>query len=197
MNKKILIILFLAAICFYYCYPKIEKFSQNMRLTNLYGASSSRVKHGNYNDPDEVYQIGIDSDNNCIYKFKEKHFKLKDDFNFESYDPKKIKYLPVAVKIPVVITSKSIKSKVPMTFKKYRFKGLVANEFYKQYYILYEKEYKNFNMDDKLYRYILAKKNSDGNYVTIHEIPPRSKIEIGDSIYFSYGNFQLGPLKFV
>jgi hypothetical protein len=195
MDKKILIILFLAAICFYYCYPKQENFGQNMRLANFYGTNSARVRH-DY-DPEEIYEIGIDSENNSIYKFKEKHFKLKDDFNFESYDPKKIKFLPVAVKIPAVITSKSVKAKVPMIFKTYKFKGLVANEFYKQYYILYEKQYKNFNMDDKLFRYILAKKNSDGDYVTIHEIPPRSKIEFGDSIYFSYGNFQLGPLKFV
>ncbi len=195
MNKKILIILFLAAICFYYCYSNIENFGQNMRLSNFYGINSARVRHDN--DPNQIYQIGIDTDNNPIYKCKEKHFKLKDDFNFESYDPKKIKYLPVAVKIPAVITSKSIKSKVPMIFKKYRFKGLVANEFYKQYYVLYEKQYKNFNMDNKLYRYILAKKNSEGNYIIVHEIPPRDKIEIGDSIYFSYGNFQLGPLKFV
>jgi hypothetical protein len=195
MNKKILIILFLVAICLYYCYPKIENFAQSARLSRIYGSNSSRANQ--HESSYDMYQIGIDIDNNPIYKCKEKHFKLKDDFNFESYDPKKIKYLPVALKIPTVITSKSIKSKVPMTFKKYRFKGLVANEFYKQYYVLYEKEYKNFNMDDKLYRYILAKKNPEGNYVTVHEIPPRSKIEIGDSIYFSYGNFQLGPLKFV
>jgi hypothetical protein len=195
MNKKILIILFLAAISLYYCYPKIENFAQSARLSRIYGSNSSRANQ--HDGSHDMYQIGIDIDNNPIYKCKEKHFKLKDDFSFESYDPKKIKYLPVALKIPTVITSKSIKSKVPMTFKKYRFKGLVANEFYKQYYVLYEKEYKNFNMDDKLYRYILAKKNPAGNYVTVHEIPPRSKIEIGDSIYFSYGNFQLGPLKFV
>lgn len=84
-----------------------------------------------------------------------------------------------------------------MKFRNHNFKGLVANEFYKQYYVLYEREYKNFNMDDKLFRYILAKRISTDKYVTVHQIPPRSKIEIGDSIYFSYGNFQLGPLKFV
>jgi hypothetical protein len=167
-----------------------------MRLARIYGSNSSRAnQHESSND--SMYEIGVDIDNSVIYKFKEKHFKLKDDINFEAYDPKKIKYLPVALKIPTVVTSKSIKSKVPLKFKNYKFKGLVANEYYKQYYVLYEKEYKNFNMDDKLYRYILVKKNPEGNYVIVHEIPPRAKIEIGDSIYFSYGNFQLGPLKFV
>lgn len=194
MDKKILVILFLVAIAFYFCYPKVEGFAQKMRWSNVYGANSSRSRHSE----DDMYEVGVDSDDNKpIYKYKNGHFKLKDNFNFEAYEAKKIKYLPVAVKIPTVITAKSIKSKVPMRLRNYRFKGLVANTYYKQYYILYEKEYKNYKMEDKLYKYLLVKKGENGKYDVVHEIPPRNRVEVGDSIFFSYGNFQLGPLKFV
>ena len=37
----------------------------------------------------------------------------------------------------------------------------------------------------------------DWSFKVVYNIPPRSKVEPGDNIYFSYGNFQLGPLKFM
>ena len=134
MNKKILIILIVIVIFSLYCLfftDNIDKFSQNLRLSNIYGASSSRTKN------DEIYEIGID------------------------------KYI-----------------------------GLVANQYYKQFYIIYEKEYNNYQREDKLYEYLLVKKIED-NFKVVYNIPPRSKVEPGDNIYFSYGNFQLGPLKFM
>ena len=73
---------------------------------------------------------------------------------------------------------------------------MISNEYYKQFFVLYEKEYENLNFIDKLYTYILAK-NIDNELTVVHKIPPRHRITIGDTIYFSYGNFQLGPLKFV
>jgi len=192
MNKKILIILIVIVIFSLYCLfftDNIDKFSQNLRLSNIYGASSSRTKN------DEIYEIGIDEDNEEVYQFNNDTFKLSEDDIFQPYEPKKIKYLPISVKIPSVVTTKSIKSKVPMKIEGYKFKGLVANQYYKQFYIIYEKEYNNYHREDKLYEYLLVKKIED-NFKVVYNIPPRSKVEPGDNIYFSYGNFQLGPLKF-
>lgn len=191
MNKKILIILVLILIITYMCLSgKIEYFSQNKRLSNIYGASNSRTKN------DELYNVGTDTDNEEVYQFKDRTFKLGDDDIFKPYEPKKVKYLPIAVRIPHVVTTKTIKSKVPMKIDGYKFRGLISNPYYNQFYVMYEKEYENYLREDKLYKYLLVKKIED-KFVTVYTIPPRSKVETGDTIYFSYGNFQLGPLKLV
>lgn len=191
MIKNILIILVLVLIVSYICFSdNIDKFTQNMRLSNIYGASSSRVKNN------ELYRIGFDDDNEEVYKFKNSTFKLNNNDIFEPYEPKKIKFLPIAVKIPSVVTSKSIKSKVPMRMEGYKFIGLIANPYYKQFYVMYEQEYENYQREDKLYKYLLVKKIED-KFKVVYNIPPRNKVEPGDTIYFSYGNFQLGPLKFM
>jgi hypothetical protein len=191
MNKNIIIILVLVSILTYLCFSdKIENFAQNMRLSNIYGASSSRTKQ------DDLYHIGVDDDNEEVYQFKNNTFKLGNNDIFQPYEPKKVKYLPVAVKIPSVVTTKSIKSKVPMKMEGYKFRGLIANVYYKQFYVMYEKEYDNYQREDKLYEYLLVKKIED-KFKVVYNVPPRSRVESGDTIYFSYGNFQLGPLKFV
>lgn len=190
MNRNILIIFILIFILYcLFCSNNIEKFTQDKRLSNIYGASSSRIKN------EELYQIGVDDDNEDIYQFNNNTFKLNGDDIFQPYEPKKIKYLPVSVKIPSVVTTKSIKSKVPMKMDGYKFIGLVANTYYNQYYVIYEKEYNNYQREDKLYEYLLVKKIED-NFKVIYNIPPRSKVEPGVSYIFSYGNFQIGPLKF-
>jgi len=190
MNRNILIIFILIFILYcLFCSNNIEKFTQDKRLSNIYGASSSRTKN------EELYHIGIDDDNENVYQFNNNTFKLNGNDIFQPYEPKKIKYLPVSVKIPLVITTKSIKSKVPMKMDGYKFIGLVANTYYNQYYVIYEKEYNNYQREDKLYEYLLVKKIED-NFKVIYNIPPRSKVEPGVSYIFSYGNFQIGPLKF-
>jgi hypothetical protein len=190
MDIKILVILILIVVVVYFCYSDNinEHFSQSLRLSNVFGANSSRTRHNNNNHDDHLYNI--DFNNNKQVN--------KNNYKFHSYDENKKNYLPIKYKFNPTITLNNIKSKVPMTYCKYKFRGLIANTYYKQYYILYEKEYTNFNLDDKLYKYLLVKKTSDSNkFEIVHKIPPRTKVENGDSIYFSYGNFQLGPLKFV
>jgi hypothetical protein len=190
MNRNILIIFILIFILYcLFCSDNIDKFSQDKRLSNIYGASSSRIKN------EELYHIGVDDNNENVYQCNNTTFKLNGNDIFQPYEPKKIKYLPVIVKIPSVVTTKSIKSKVPMKMDGYKFIGLLANTYYKQYYVIYEKEYNNYQREDKLYEYLLVKKVED-NFKVIYNIPPRSKVEPGDNIYFSYGNFQIGPLKF-
>ena len=191
MNKNILIILVLVLIITYVCFSdKIENFTQNIGLTNINGTSRPRTKQ------DDLYHIGVDDTNQEVYQFKNGTFKLGDNDIFQPYEPKKVKYLPVAVKIPSVVTTKSIKSKVPMKIEGHKFRGLVANPYYKQFYVMYEKEFDNYQREDKLYEYLLVKKVED-KFKVAYNIPPRSRVEPGDTIYFSYGNFQLGPLKFV
>ena len=120
MIRNILIILILILIVIWFCFSdNIDKFSQNTKLTNIYGASSSRVKNN------EVYKIGTDDNNEEVYKFKNNTYKLNDKDIFQPYEPKKIKYLPIVVKIPSVVTTKSIKSKVPMVMEGYKFIGLI------------------------------------------------------------------------
>ena len=175
----------------YVCFSdKIEKFTQNIRLSNIYGASNPRTRK------DEVFNIGIDDNNEEVFKYKNNTFKLGENDSFQPYEPKKVKYFPVALRIPHEETSKSIKSKVPMKIEEYTFRGLLSNPYYKQFYVMYEKEYINYQREDKLYEYLLVKKIEE-QFKIVYNIPPRSKVEVGDTIYFSYGNFQLGPLKFI
>jgi len=191
MNKNILIIIVLILIIMYVCFSnKIENFTQNIRLSNIYGASNPRTKK------DDVFNIGIDDNNEEVFKYRNNTFKLGYNDIFQPYEPKKIKYFPIALRIPHDKTSKSIKSKVPMKIDEYKFRGLLSNPYYKQFYVMYEKEYTNYQREDKIYEYLLVKKIED-QFKIVYNIPPRSKVEVGDTIYFSYGNFQLGPLKFI
>jgi hypothetical protein len=197
MIENTLIILSILFIL-YYCYNNVEDF------TNLNPYRSTR-KNRDIEKKIEIHhssvlEIGNDEDDNKIFQFKGKMFKMNEDNVLEVNEPKKINYKQVPVKLPVIITPESIKSQIPLKFNDYIFTGLLNNAYYKQYYILYEKEYvedpdmKNFK--EKLYNYILAKKENN-NLKIIHNIPPRNRVKPGDNIYFSYGNFQLGPLVFI
>jgi hypothetical protein len=124
---------------------------------------------------------------------------MNDNNLLEVNEPKKINYKEIPTTLPVVITADKIKSTIPLKYNGYTFTGLVSNKYYKQYYILYEKEYEESDLKlfkEKLYYYILAKKK-DNEIEVIHNMPPRRKVNPGDSIYFAYGNFELGPLTFV
>jgi len=212
MNKNILVILFCIAIiiALFYCYNNSkELFTNRNRISTIYGVHSSRFqneledkkeekekKDKLKKENDSVIEIGHDENENKIFKYKNKIYKLNDNDLLESTEPKKINYKSIPSKLPVIITADKIKSKIPLKFKDHKFKGMISNEYYKQFFVLYEKEFENLNMTDKLYTYILAK-NIDNELTIIHKIPPRHRIILGDIIYFSYGNFQLGPLKFV
>ena len=89
-----------------------------------------------------------------------------------------------------------VKKDVPTTFKNYKLKGIVSNKYYQQYFILYSKPYIVDNRIDNLVDYILVQKINDELKI-IHKIPPRSEIIDGDTMYFNYGNFSLGPFEFV
>ena len=144
---------------------------------------------------DMIYHIGTDNIE-PIYKYKNKIYRLINGDMFKPFDPWKIEYIAEPHRIPVTITANNIKAKYPMHMDDFNFRGLVANKYYKQYYILYDKEYPNNSMENKTYEYKLVKKIDD-EYKIIHNIPPRDQIVNGDTIYFSYGVFRLGPLYLV
>jgi len=196
MIEKPLIILSILLIL-YYCSNNIENFSINPYRGSRRNKDIEKKIEIHHSS---VLEIGNDEDNNKIFQFKGKMFKMNEDNVLEASEPKKINYKQIPLKLPVIITPDSIKSQFPLKFNDHIFTGLLTNFYYKQYYILYEKEYveepdmKNFR--EKLYNYILAKKENN-NLKIIHNIPPRSRVKPGDNIYFSYGNFQLGPLMFI
>jgi hypothetical protein len=163
-----------------------------MRLTNIYGASSSRTKYGSNND--YIYEIGKDDDE-TIYFFNNNHYKLTKNNTFEPYNPKNL-VSTIKKKIPTLVTENSITSKFPLTYNNYKFKGIIANKYYKQYFLLYEKEFADSFLNEHLYKYILVKKQND-NLNIIHKIPPRSQINLDENVVFSYGSFQMGPFIFI
>ena len=96
-----------------------------------------------------------------------------------------------------------IPKEVEQDKRKYKLFGLATNEYYNQYYLLYEykipsndtlsvvndMDYLNY----QVYSYLLVKLKGDRIEVE-HIVGPRSKIEINDVVYLSLGVFQLGPL---
>jgi hypothetical protein len=97
----------------------------------------------------------------------------------------------------------------PKTFKyksiNYNLVATASNDYYSQYYYLYEfltkqkikldnEENLNYIKNNKIYEYLLVKIHKNNPEVS-HYIGPRNKININDIVYFSLGNFQLGPLK--
>lgn len=199
MIKNSLIILFIL-ILMYYCSSNREDFGvSGSRMKQIYGNRGKDIDKRIEVHHSSAVEIGLDEDNNKVFQFKGKMFKMNEDNELEENEPKKIIYKEVPLRLPIEINEDSIKSKIPLKYNDYRFSGLLSNTYYKQFYILYEKEFDEpeFKLfKDKLYSYLLVKKK-EKDLEIVHNIPPRTRVNPGDNIYFSYGNFQLGPLKFV
>jgi len=97
---------------------------------------------------------------------------------------------------PKIFTYKSIN---------YNLVATASNDYYSQYYYLYEfltkqknkldyEENLKYIKNNQIYEYLLVKIHKNNPEVS-HYIGPRNKININDIVYFSLGNFQLGPLK--
>lgn len=201
LKNSLIILLIIIIASIYYCYSSPETFTGgSSRLKQVVGNRGTDVRKKIEVHHASATEIGTDEDNNKVFQFKGQMFKLNKYNVLEMNEPKKITYKKVYSHLPITITADKIESKIPLNFDGYKFTGMVSNSYYKQYYFLYEKEYvddpemKHFT--EKLYSYILVK-SKKGKLVIVHNIPPRSRVLPGDSIYFSYGNFQLGPLKFV
>lgn len=111
---------------------------------------------------------------------------------------------------PVQITqNKKNKINAPDTIvnnnNTFKLLGVAYNEYYNQYFLLYEhviktNNYNNYleenlnNLRTQVAEYVLAKIRGKSNIEIIHEVGPRNKINYNEVVYFSFGNFQLGPL---
>jgi hypothetical protein len=98
-----------------------------------------------------------------------------------------------------------IPSEIKVSSKLFTLLGVAYNEYYNQYYLLYEHVLKtnndnNYlednlnNLSNQVAEYVLAKIKDNKNIEIVHEISPRNKINYNEVVYLSYGNFQLGPL---
>jgi len=87
----------------------------------------------------------------------------------------------------------------------YNLVATASNDYYSQHYYLYEfltkqdveldyEENLKYIKNNQVYEYLLVKIRKNKLEVS-HYIGPRNKININDIVYFSLGNFQLGPLK--
>jgi len=100
--------------------------------------------------------------------------------------------------------NKSIPNLFEYKSNKYNLLGIASNEYYSQYYYLYEFLTKQMNdldyeenlkyiNNNRIYEYLLVKIHKN-KLVVSHYVGPRNKININDVVYFSLANFQLGPL---
>ena len=190
---------------------------------------SNKPKENNKAETSSLFELmkktPITNDNNKAPAgmIDDKHSLQLSDSNYYEYVnelPKKYDYLK--------FKNKNIPNTIDDNETKYNYFGIAYNEFYNQYYLLYETEFNeniynkenttfinsgdmqfntvNVNPDvvdsknseyllSKLYQYILVKVDQkDNSTKIIHRVAPRSKININDIIYFSYGEFQIGPL---
>ena len=86
----------------------------------------------------------------------------------------------------------------------YNLLGYVYNTAYRQYYLIYEAQYKQTNpnlvlrevldnMDIQIFNYALVKMEKSKPIIK-YIFGPRNKINIDDVVYLSQGPLQLGPL---
>lgn len=155
--------------------------------------------------------------------------KISDDIDYEYTKVKSKKYDYPKFK------NNKIPNKINDEDDEYNYFSIAYNQYYDQFYLLYEKEFvdknEKININDivntshtvydkgnitfnninvnpdiidskktdcilsKLYQYLLVKVDSKMNTTKIiHKVAPRMKIEMNDTVYFSYGEFELGPL---
>ena len=125
-----------------------------------------------------------------------------DDLYQNSYED--IDTTPQLVINKPVIKPKNVPSNISFNNKNYDFIGVAYNEYYDQYYLLYENvvlpssiqlaEDNLSNINYKIAEYILAKMDDNKGLIISHIVGPRNKINYNEVVYFSFGNFQLGPL---
>lgn len=116
---------------------------------------------------------------------------------------------PIAATIVAQPLPTGMKTKFPLEIAdettSYVLLGYAINEYYNQYYLIYEtevidpstnKEAKNNPsfMKVKLYKYALVRMKKNVPHI-IHKVGVREKIKMGDFVYLSYGVFQLGPFR--
>lgn len=233
MKIYIYVILFVILIVYVNSHSNYtkEKFADDKLINNLDAPNPYRVLKTNEVKPiliegNSELVPGYDSNGTNIYS--EKYWAIKtqgfsDIYNYEdkggldiflksnNIESKlNVEFAPVKKeeKLEKIIdnTNKKIVSNLfEYKTNKYNLIGSAVNEYYKQYYYLYEfltkQNINDLDIDEemkyldnnRIYEYLLVK-NHKNKQVVEHYVGPRNKININDVIYFSLGNFQLGPL---
>jgi len=158
-------------------------------VDGLYKESGSDINNGFYKNSDNTLSYSNMSWNDTA--------KPTDKYDIVTYNETNLdKHVLDYNKIPLNILYDT---------DAYTFKGVAYNEYYNQYYLLYEyvisgnSEYVEDNLIDvnyKVAKYLLAKQDTNG-ITLIHAIGPRNQVNYNEMIYFSFGNFQIGPLTIV
>ena len=241
LYMKLIIYLILFILLLYYldnkeqfASTKMYKDFNDMNEVNQYEVlKSDKIKSIlEYKDLNNIQpndMDGIDMYKDKLWVIKNKGFS--DIYNYESVVTKEVgaKVAPVEAApaataaaatvaptdAPKMVLLDKIKS-LEVKDKKYKLIGTASNDYYNQYFLLYEREVpvenvnKEFTPDDKFSNYFREKDNMDElknqafEYIlgkvnkevpeVIYTIGRRSKINIKDVVYFSLGTFQLGPL---
>jgi len=234
LYMKLIIYLILFILLLYYLDNK-EQFAS----TNVY-QDFNEVKQYDVLNSDKIKSIleykdlnniqpndmdGVDMYKDKFWVIKNKGFS--DIYNYESVvskengaAPTPEETAPPSTSAPVVPAPKNVLldkiKELEVKNKKYKLIGTASNDYYNQYFLLYEREVppenvnKQFTPDDKfnnyfrekdnmdelknkMYEYILGKVNKEEPEV-VYTVGNRSKINIKDVVHFSLGTFQLGPL---
>ena len=161
--------------------------------TNIYSEKYWNIKSKGFSD---IYNYEDNSTLHLFLKNNTTESEVIDETPKEKVEEEEVKEEKVEEKKNVNI----------FEFKsnKYNLIGTASNEYYSQYYYLYEfstKQKNNLDYEENLdyiknnriYEYLLVK-NRKNKLEVSHYIGPRNKININDVVYFSLGNFQLGPL---
>ena len=223
MKKYIYIVLFAMLLLYINSHSKClnEKFTDT-KINNITAQSPYNVLKTNKIKPiliegNSELVPGYDTNSNDIYS--EKYWVIKskgfsDIYNYE--DESKIHFLksnPEEQTTKKVVQETKIKqekiSGPPKTYQydnnEYNLVATASNDYYSQHYYLYEllttqnikldyEENLKYMKNNQIYEYLLVKIRKNKLEVS-HYIGPRNKININDIVYFSLGNFQLGPLK--
>jgi hypothetical protein len=201
-----------------------ENFTDTKKINNITAPSPYDVLKTNKIKPiliegNSELVPGYDTNSNDIYSEKYWIIKSKgfsDIYNYE--DESKIQLFLKSnpqeqTNNKVVQEIKKIKqeklSGPPKTHQydnnEYNLVATASNDYYSQHYYLYEfltkqnvkldyEENLKYIKNNQVYEYLLVKIRKNKVEVS-HYIGPRNKININDIVYFSLGNFQLGPLK--
>jgi len=223
MRKYIYIVLFVILLFYIKYYPQcFDETFNNTQINDILESNdflkTNKVKpiliEGN-----SEFVPGYDINFNNIYSNKYWIIKSKGFSDIYNYEDKNNIHLSLESN-PEEQTSKKIvqdikkikKEKLsgpPKTHQynnnEYNLIATASNDYYSQYYYLYEFQTKqNVKLDYQenleyiknylIYEYLLVKIHKNKLKVS-HYVGPRNKININDIVYFSLGNFQLGPLK--
>jgi len=231
MKKYIYIVLFAILLLYINSHSKClnEKFTDSKKINNIDAPSPYNVLKTNKVEPiliegNSELVPGYDFDSEQYWTIKKQGFS--DIYNYEDENKLNLQYVPESNQVvqesnqviqesnKVVQESNKVvqESKLnnpPLTYEykknNYNLVALASNDYYSQYYYLYETITKQNNevyneenlkyiKNYQIYEYLLVKIRKNKLEVS-HYIGPRNKININDIVYFSLGNFQLGPLK--